>query len=611
MPKIYDESTIIKIILSILLFSSVFYSHFFFDGFSSTKNLVFLFGIIALLSVFIIVQPTYRSNKREIKYITLFIIIFSGVSILIELIRDTSLINDILFNVDLFLLIYIIMLIYIFNDKRYRFFLIVLSLLLTTTLSIIGLLQWIDVFPTYSPLFKITGTFLNPGPYTCLLSMLMTIPITILFHADNSLIEKLAPSFNGKTGMLLLKGLLFVSILVIAACNIRTALAVIFIVPLAIFFNLKFQKTSYSIKSYLFVFLVLSVLITALLAFLYKKDSSTGRLLIWKVALTEQPVDVIFGGGYEYFEHHYNVIQGRYFARENVNPNSKEAKLAGNVTYAYNEFVEVYINYGLIGLLFCISLIFFVIKAYYSNYDSSNTLLHISFYVLLSVFIQSFVSYPFSMLGSKIVFVSFLALFISEIEKSNKVIIILSKSWMITLQISLMFIVGWATWNLVENASALSAWKTADDNMKRNNQVDNAMNVLQLQYPTLYSNGPFLVYYGRCLFLNGQYDLAIEILNQAKGYSSDPIVYYTLGQSYSFLNDRKNSELNFNLAINMTPNRLYPRYLLMQHFIRNKDNKMAVYTANSILNIEDKITSSATLEIKEIAKHYIHVNNLK
>ena len=79
-----------------------------------------------------------------------------------------------------------------------------------------------------------------------------------------------------------------------------------------------------------------------------KKDSADGRLLIWKVTTEMIAKKPLIGHGTNGFEANYMNYQADYFS-ENNNP--KEALLAGNNKYAFNIFLKILSEYGLIGFI--------------------------------------------------------------------------------------------------------------------------------------------------------------------------------------------------------------------------------------------------------------------
>ncbi len=83
----------------------------------------------------------------------------------------------------------------------------------------------------------------------------------------------------------------------------------------------------------------------------FKSNSSSGRLLIYKVITTQlEPSELITGIGYGKFKVRYNELQANYFSKKSINNN--EALLADNTYYMFNDPLQFIIETGLVGLLF-------------------------------------------------------------------------------------------------------------------------------------------------------------------------------------------------------------------------------------------------------------------
>ena len=79
-----------------------------------------------------------------------------------------------------------------------------------------------------------------------------------------------------------------------------------------------------------------------------KEDSALGRILVWKVTLsTPHPhASLLWGNGIGYFESQYGKWQADYFREKEGT--EKERHIAGYVTTAYNEFLELGLEQGII-----------------------------------------------------------------------------------------------------------------------------------------------------------------------------------------------------------------------------------------------------------------------
>jgi len=329
--------------------------------------------------------------------------------------------------------------------------------------AICGNLQLWGYYPSHHNLFKLTGSFFNPGPYAGYLASVFPAALGFWLFSIKIASKNKNPSSSKIIGVLN-RGLKIVTawlnksglkikkverkshqqnlineiinylviialisiILVLPASRSRAAwLAVLgasaylLIVKyrgyLKEWFNL-----SFAIKFSLIIFTVaiLSLGLTGL--YLMKRNSADGRLLIWKVTakmIADYPVT---GTGMDGFKAHYMDYQAEYFRQ---NPDSDEAMVAGNANYAFNELLHQTAEHGLAGG-FLLALVFMTALfqppgsksskinyyMYNNNYEEIDKYLStISKAVLISIVIFSMFSYTEKILPIKTVMVLSLA----------------------------------------------------------------------------------------------------------------------------------------------------------------------------------------------------------
>ncbi|MFZ1452206.1 MAG: O-antigen ligase family protein, partial [Ferruginibacter sp.] len=147
----------------------------------------------------------------------------------------------------------------------------------------------------------------------------------------------------------------------------------------------------------LFMTLPAIVLLTAAIV-LFKSDSSSGRLLIYKVSAGMLKENWLWGIGHGQFKIQYNQYQAAYFAAHNID--SKEALLADNTFYAFNDLLQAVIENGIIALLFLAAILFLLvwqIKKAKTNTDNKH-LFTASVASLLCVLTGALFSYPLQIL---------------------------------------------------------------------------------------------------------------------------------------------------------------------------------------------------------------------
>ncbi len=94
--------------------------------------------------------------------------------------------------------------------------------------------------------------------------------------------------------------------------------------------------------------------------FIMKKDSSQGRLLIYKVSAAIFQENWLWGVGFGNFKMQYNLHQANYFFSHNID--GKEALLADNTFYAFNDPWQLLIEIGIIRFVCVLMMGILVIK---------------------------------------------------------------------------------------------------------------------------------------------------------------------------------------------------------------------------------------------------------
>jgi O-antigen ligase len=547
--------------------------------------------------------------------------------------------------------------------------------------AVYGNLQLWGYFSSHHGIFKMTGSFFNPGPYSGYLAAIFPISLgfylfnssfnpiiarpfnfikislfntiksfftkvfcTHFFYNNNeekSSSEKLKSSTK-PTDYITMKSFFLISIismcLVLPASRSRAAwlaIAVSSVYLLSIKYKLVQQvkahfKTRIRRISLLVSLVVLLFIIGAGLYHL-KKGSADGRLLIWKVSTEMIKDKPLFGHGYDGFKKHYMDYQAKYFQR---NPESKEAMVAGDTNYAFNELIQLTVENGIIGILPFFAIIFFVIfgkvktlrsgeseeKPVHSNdrlslllnsasveqNDSEIDLIHISRAVILSILVFGLFSYPLQILPIKICLTVALALTARLISRKVYINFLIPIRLNRSLQFTLKSIVSIGFLGLLWIAiiqiklveTAYSNWKNAF-NLYNMGLYDDCLANYEEAYPILKTNGDFLTNYGKALSMAEKHAEAVDILILASKYYPNTIVYTALGDCYKKLGQTSNAEQAYLHAWHMNPSRLYPKYLLAKLYDETGQKTKAIEVAKELLEKDIKIESTAIEEIRD------------
>lgn len=555
-------------------------------------------------------------------------------------------------------------------NKKYYLFILCSLLIAGIAQAVYGNLQLYGLYPSNHGMFKMTGSFFNPGPYAGYLVSIIPLAIALfllkyttwLAVKNKNISGEEIPSVNFSNSMNepgtmsasalrlfflkfskiayqnwsnLLQYLIGITIitalLVLPASKSRAAwLATIgsllfvllqiwqaelleSIFPSVEKWRIKFLKRLNSPLTKAITAIVAVVLLAGGVFALYqmKQGSVNGRLLIWKVSseiIKEKP---LLGHGINGFEAKYMDYQAKYFVD---NPTSNEIFVADNTKYAFNEFIRIWIEMGVIGLIICTSIIYFAVfgKTKHSSYMEKALLISIRA-TLIAILIFSMFSYPAEIVPTKVNFVIFIALIsnylfpIKRLSFIPKIIRIkstkkTSRFLLNSGHVTLIFILIFGNYLYFENGMKLyqsnKNWKQAFTTYQMG-AYSTSIKDYEKAFPDLKYNGDFLLNYGKALSLAEEHNKAIEILEYAKNYYPNTILYTALGDSYKAFGQIEKAEEVYLHAWQMIPSRFYPKYLLAKLYNGTGQKEKALNIANELLTKEVKIDSRAIEEIKQ------------
>ncbi|MBO5182920.1 MAG: O-antigen ligase family protein [Bacilli bacterium] len=134
------------------------------------------------------------------------------------------------------------------------------------------------------------------------------------------------------------------------------------------------------------LFFILAIII---LFVFFKFESSQGRWFICCMTLKMISQKPLTGWGINGFEAHYMNIQADFFEK---NENNENYIFADNILHPLNEFLNITVDFGFIGLGILILSIIFII---YINYHNRNEDICLGIQILVCIGILSMFSYPF------------------------------------------------------------------------------------------------------------------------------------------------------------------------------------------------------------------------
>ena len=456
-----------------------------------------------------------------------------------------------------------------------------------------GLGQLYGYFPLKHALFKTTGSFLNPGPYGGFIALVL--PLTLYSWLTFKLKSKWIGYlflFAGVLCMMVLPATLSRTawIAAIAGCLVVLLSDKRIIVKSRLFWRHRKKECIIGV-SILSLFLAIAVYGVYYL----KKDSADGRLFMWKVttfAIKESPVK---GTGLGGFPAAYANAQMSYF--ENGKASETEKLVAGSPEYAFNEYLQLFLEQGLIGIVLFLFLSFVIIKEGIKNRQAGAA----GSFTALAVF--ALASYPYQLWQFPVAWVLLGTVCTGVPGKENAGAY--RHGWKKIVAYSLLL--GLLSLFSIACASRQKTFYRARNEWKKLQPLYNmkAYESMLDEYTGLYSilnhDPKFVFEYGMILNATGQRVEANEVFARGIERSCDPMFYNVKGRNYHEMGEYDRAEECYMKSTRLLPERIYPYYLLTKLYADSANyhpTKMQE-AALAVLEKEPKVHSMAINEMRD------------
>lgn len=433
-------------------------------------------------------------------------------------------------------------------------------------------------------LFALTGTFLNPGPYSAFLMTGSVAGLTV-WQQSNNLFAGISERWKG-IASICLKTACLLPLIVMPATWSRAAMVSTGICALWI---CRKQYWKYRYATW-------GAIAVALLTFYFvKRGSADGRVAIWAASLTSWMQSPWLGVGIGGFR---QACAEGIAEIWHIHPSTSLFESAGVTEYAYNELIKVLVEQGTAGALICVSLTSMVMCRLYKQ---SLPL----FAAMLSLMIFAMFSYPFETTPYRIIIVAAGAWSASSrstadgsFNKGNAIHPFSASG------ICIIFTAMALSACSLIIAKEIGRRKDADKDMALFSSMRNAAFIKDYYelMPDAMDNPQFLFDFGMTLRDCGRYRDSNAVLRQGTLVSADPIFYVLMGNNYKDEKYYRLAEASYNKAYSIMPNRLYPLYKLMLLYDETGYKERCRAMASRVMREKSKIESPATEEMRRKAE---------
>ncbi len=292
---------------------------------------------------------------------------------------------------------------------------------------------------------------------------------------------------------------------------------------------------------------------------------------------------------YEYLNYQYDYFKaGRYTI--------KELLLADNTKHAFNDYLEFWIENGLVWFILLIALLIFtalIINQLVKKYPENQTILFCSSQLIVLSIASLFTHVAEKPLYQIIFITSLITLCSTKWNRTPSDFICLFKILICTT----LVVTATKYYNYLYNINAYRAWNSASP-LFASGFLSEALIEYSNIYPHLKSDFRFLDDYSALLGSADCISAQESILRQLCNLDNASIFHWNLAKCLKKRKKIKEAEVEFIRAIYTVPNRLTPRYDLIQLYLETNQHDKVFKTCKELLTIPVKVSSTTTSRIR-------------
>lgn len=441
-------------------------------------------------------------------------------------------------------------------------------------------------------LYPVTGTFFNPGPYSAGLAMGIAMTLALRKNIHRIRYFKFTTSVRlGNETVDWIAMAIVTTLAIPMAMTLSRASFLALVVSLLLLYRERLRGW----RRWIVIISVMAACGAAL--YLLKQGSADGRAIINYIGIRSIGKSPVIGHGVGSFLHRF----AEETARISVMSPGIDLSRVDAMDYAFNDFLLVGVEQGVVGIAFALLLTILVLRRLWGNNEAL-------FSGMVTLLVFSLFSYPFELLPFQIMATTIVAYAgtRSHNPKSEGVAIIKRK---------------WGGKNIIYGMTGVAAICLVSviifKDISQREAAEREYRMLSglrdsafiedyyALLPYLQENKRYLFDFARLLSDAGRHNDSNEMLRRGMLISNDPMFVVLQGNNYRDMRAYEEAEKAYLHAWHTMPNRLYPLYRLMKLQEMRGETSKALEYAIKVKGFREKIPSPAVNDMKQEANQII------
>ena len=454
----------------------------------------------------------------------------------------------------------------------------------------LGILQYAEILPFKTPLFKAQGSFINPGIFGLFMAIGFVVALCMIIYQKGT---------SSHLSLLILAA----SIITIGLILSKSRTAFIAALTGGLFVILYRYKSVFFSKARKFRIafsILLAVVFCAVIYLLWLRNtvSVSGRFLIWRISFDIFKAHPFLGIGAGNFYTEYSNYQAAYFA---AGRGSQIAIDTADINYyAFNELLKIAVENGIpgVGLFITMVIASIVSLIQHLKHKEDKSMVYFAA-VFITILVFSMFSYPFQDMAINTIFLICIAIAASISKVALKISTVkhITRPMLLVVNCFLLLI-------FIQKINAIINWRWAKENILA--QEGYAIKRYQQIFPYLSNNGSFLFNYGAELADIGLLEQSAVLLDRAALYGNSVELCSRLGRVYEYMNNHVTADKYYTKAAYMVPKMFVPLSELFAFYKRTQQVAKAKDIAQKICNKAIKIPSAQVSMLKNDACVYVN-----